>query len=140
MFSAILPSTRERRRHMRAVTAIGDAINRRDWDAARSLITPDFTMADQFGNEVVGAEEFLSSLLDFYKVAGDPKLVFDSIDPNREEVLVRGHLEDTTSNVRSATMWRFLFDGPLISRIEVTRANNEMTLPRFAKARRATAN
>ena len=139
MFSAILPSTRERRRHMRAVTAIGDAINRRDWNAAKGMLSPDFSMADQSGNEVSGPDEFLSSVRQFFDVLGDPKLVFDSIDPNREEVLVRGHLEDTTSNVRSATMWRFLFDGPLISRIEVTRANNEMTVPRFAAARRATA-
>ena len=140
MFSAILPSTRERRRHMRAVTAIGDAINRRDWNAAKDMLTPDFSMADQSGNEVSGPEEFLNSVRQFYDVLGDPRLVFDSIDPNREEVLVRGHLDNTTSQVRSPTMWRFLFDGPLISRIEVTRANNEMTLPRFATARRAKAN
>ncbi|MXO96155.1 hypothetical protein GRI34_06950 [Erythrobacter aquimaris] len=139
MFLAILPSTRERRRHMRAVTAIGDAINRRDWNAVKNLLSPDFSMTDQSGNEVCGAEEFLNSIQQFYEVLGDPKLIFDSIDPNREEVLVRGHLENTVSDVRSPTMWRFLFDGPLIRRIEVTRTNNEMTLPRFAAARRATA-
>ncbi len=124
---------------MRAVTAICDALNHRDWNGARSLIAADFSIADQFGNEVVGADEFLRSFLDFCEAAGDPKLVFDSIDPNRDEVLVRGHIENTSSEVRSPTMWRFLFDGPLISRIEVTRANNEMTLPRFAKARRVVA-
>lgn len=125
---------------MRAVTAIGDAINRRDWNAAKGMLTPDFSMADQSGNEVSGSDEFLSSLRRFYDVIGDPKLVFDSIDPNREEVLVRGRLDNTTSQVRAPTMWRFLFEGPLISRIEVTRANNEMTVPRFAAARRAKAN
>ena len=139
MFSAILPSTRERRRHMRAVTSIGHALDRCDWDAVKDLISPDFSMADQFGNEVVGADEFIASVREFYEVIGAPKLIFDSIDPHREEVLVRGHLEDTNSDVRSPTMWRFVFDGALISRIEVTRANNEMTVPRFAVSRRAVA-
>lgn len=139
MFSAILPSTRHRRRHMRAVRGVADALNSKDWTALAALLTPDFTMADQGGSEISGRDNMLAELKAFYAAAGDPHLIFESIDPNRDEVLVRGSFSATNSKIQSPTMWRFLFDGPHICRIEVTRANGEMTLPRFAATRRAHA-
>ena len=122
---------------MRAVRGFGDALNRNDREAARQFLADDVLIVDQSGNDIQGADEYLTAYFAYAKAAGNPKIVLDSVDPNREEVLVRGHLAGGSEEVSAPTMWRVIFDGPLIAHVEITRTDNSMTVASFAAQNRA---
>ena len=139
MFPAILPSTRERRRHVRAVRSFRDALNRRDMDAVGAHVAPDIVVVDQSGHRIEGRDDYLVMQRSFLEAAGRPTIVLDTVEPNREEVLVRGRVEGGDHRVNGAIMWRISFQGPLISQVEITRDADGITLPRFASSRSAAA-
>lgn len=132
MIPAILPSTRERRRHVRAVQSFRDALNRRDMDAVRNHVAPDIVVCDQSGHRIEGRERYLAMQDSFLKAAGYPTIILDSVEPNRDEVLVRGHVEGGDQRVNGTIMWRVSFEGQSISQIEITRSADGISLPRFA--------
>ena len=86
-----------------------------------------------------GLDEIIESDREFRIQAGRPKVVLDSLDHTREEVLVRGHMDSDLPTINGPLMWRAEFDGNLIKRVEVTRPSELMSAPLYAAQRRQRA-
>ena len=132
MLSAVLETFRPKARRENSVREFVAAANAGDYDVAQKLLAEDFVIVDVKGSTVVGRDNFIREDRRFRNAAGQPLLVLESIDHNREEVLVRGHLEGGVEDVSGPTMWRVGFRGNKIAHVEVTRAMSNVTMPAFA--------
>ena len=132
MLSAVLETFRPKARRENSVREFVAAANAGDYDAAGELLTDDFVIADVNGSEVSGKDDFIREDRRFRNAAGQPLLVLESIDHNRGEVLVRGHMEGGVEDVSGPTMWRVGFRGDKIAHVEVTRAMSNVTMPAYA--------
>lgn len=105
-------------------------LNEQEIAAACELLTPSFLMSDDWGAQIAGRDNFLIAMEAFTALA-KPKIELTSILPHGEELLVRGYIRTAQPGIGSESFWRIGFESGAISRIEVTRRNSEMTLPRF---------
>ncbi len=137
MFMRWFKKERLRADRSEMVRVLIDALNERDYVAARAVIADEVVMKDVGGSTIRGIETFFEAQEAFSAAANHPRLIVDTVDDNDGDVLLRGHLETGVREINGTSFWRFAFSGGKISRIEVTGSKNQMTLPRFANARKA---
>jgi ketosteroid isomerase-like protein len=128
----IVPALRCKHRRIATTRAFVDAMNARDHADALPLMADHMAFVDISGKKILGRDEILA-VDDAFRDANDNAQVrILTIDAHDDAVLVRGYLESEMAEVAGDTMWRVDFDGPVITAITVTRADNGMTLPKFA--------
>ena len=112
------------------------AVNAREYDRAREFATEGFVFADTGGGMIEGVEAFIELAPDYYSSAGFPTVIVSDLFQSRDVVLARGHLTGGSDSIDAATLWRIQFDDTKISRVDVTRAEGQPTLPSYAAKHR----
>ena len=134
MLRFLFPRQYARHARIRTVRRLIDATNERRFDVIESLLTPDVVMTDVGGSKITGRDRFIAVQRDYIERSGGYRIVLDTVDGNRGEVLATGHLESATEELSGRSMWRLIFEGDLISHIQVTRERGRMTMPKYARA------
>ena len=116
----------------RCVHDFVDAINRMEYDSIADFMIADVVFADVRGDSLEGREAWVREHRRFRDAAGAPNVVIETLDHNRDEVLVRGYLDSPSPEINGPTMWRISFHRSRIAHIEVTRQYSQVTLPSFA--------
>jgi limonene-1,2-epoxide hydrolase len=123
---------RRKRQRIATTRAFIDAMNARNHADALPLMADHMAFIDTSGKTIKGRDEVLAVDRAFRDANDNAQVRIRTIDAHDHAVLVRGYLESDMAEVAGDTMWRVDFDGPVISAITVTRADNAMTLPKFA--------
>ena len=131
MLSAILNRVSSKRQREALVRNLVSAVSRMDYSEIDKYLTEDFRFSDATGRSIVGRDRYIEEDRKFREAAGCPATVIDSLDHNRGEVLLRGHLESDVAEIAGPTMWRLFFRDGRISSAEGTRSFAQMTLPQY---------
>ena len=132
MLKRIVPALRCKHQRIATTRAFVDAMNARNNAEALPLMAAHMAFVDISGKKISGRDEILAVDGAFRDANDNAQVRIRTIDAHDDAVLVRGYLESDMAEVSGDTMWRVDFDGPVISAITVTRADNGMTLPKFA--------
>lgn len=132
MLSALFPHLRERRTRENAVRAFVDSLNRRQYRRTAEYVSEDVVFSDVSGDAIKGLDRMIDAVERFRKSSDWPEIVIESADYSDGDVLLRGRLDTSVREIAGDTFWRVGFDDDMISAIEVTRANGNMTVPRYA--------
>ncbi len=132
MLSTIFNRVSQKRKREMLVRDLVSAVSRMDYSNIDQYLTEDFRFYDATGRSIVGRDRYIEEDRRFREAAGRPATVIDSLDHNRGEVLLRGHLESEIEEIGGPTMWRVLFRDGRICSAEVTRSLAQMTLPEYA--------
>lgn len=131
MLSAILNRVSSKRQREALVRNLVSAVSRMDYSEVDKYLTKDFRFSDATGRSIIGRDKYIREDRKFREAAGCPATVIDSLDHNRGEVLLRGHLESDIDEIAGPTMWRLLFRDGRICSAEVTRSFAQLTLPQY---------
>jgi hypothetical protein len=125
-------SGRRRVAHEKCVRGFVSAMNGKSSAKIDNFLTSDIEFRDLGGASVIGIDAFFENSGKFRKASGSPHLEIDTLDHNGDEILLRGHLLGGVPEVNGPTMWHIFFRDRMICRVEVARADGQLTMPRFA--------
>lgn len=132
MFSSVFKFTSRKATRQQRIRDCVDALNARRFEEACALLADDVTVSDANAREICGRDEVMKSERGIAQRFPDRKLVIESMLNHRDTVLIRGNFESVDPEVAGPALWQVEFDGIKISRIEVTRGEKHVTLPKFA--------
>ena len=112
-----------------------EIVNARTYERAREFATPDFIFADTSGGRIDGVEAFIAAAPSYYASTGFPEIVVTEMSHQGNVTLARGFLRGGTGTIDAATFWLIQFKGGKVSRVDVTRAGEQPTLPSYAGRR-----
>ena len=105
------------------------ALNDLDYERFAQMLHPQVIVLNAHGSTTKGRDAFIDHDRQFRLSPALPKIVINDIAHHDAEVLVSGYLKSEDPSVGGPTMWRVEFEGGLISRIEITRSqDNPMAL------------
>ena len=125
-----------RRRRIAMVRQLAGFFDNLDYDAARPMLSPDLVVVDGLGRRIEGRETVIKADRDFRIAAGRPRMHINEILTTADDVLVTGVLEGNSAEVTGPSFWRISFSGDLVSRIEITRNPDQMTVARYYSLRK----
>lgn len=111
---------------------LASCLNERAYARLPDIVSEDIVIADVNARQFSGRDRMLSSEREYSRRIPDRKLVIETMHHYEDAVLVSGRFESRNVDVAGPAMWRVGFSGDKIARIDVTRADNQMTLPKFA--------
>ncbi|QZD94928.1 nuclear transport factor 2 family protein [Qipengyuania gelatinilytica] len=132
MFSSVFRFSSRKATRQQCIRDCVDSFNARNFDAAKACLTEDVKVCDANLREIRGRDNFLQFEAEISRRFPDRKLVVDEMHNHRGSVLVRGHFESRFEEVAGQALWQVEFDGNRISRVDVTRDQQRLTLPQFA--------
>ena len=132
MLSRIFNFGRAKHRREAVVRDLIAAVNSMDYARVSELLTEDFSYYDASGKGIEGRDRFIEEDRRFREASGNAPIVVESLDHNRGEVLLRGHLESDMEEISGPTLWRIIFEGEKVACADVTRSHSNLTLPAFA--------
>ena len=135
MAIGILDLFRPKRHRERIIRDFVEVANGMQFDRFGRYLTDDFVFSDTSGSSVEGLAAYIEEERAFREATGNPRVIIDSLDHFRGDILLRGHLDTDVEEIAGQTMWRVAFRNKKISSAEVTRQNSGLTVPSYARRR-----
>ena len=132
MFSSVFRFSSRKANRQQSILRCVDCLNARDFEGAKAYLTQDVMVCDGNFREIRGRDDLLRWEADIAERFPDRKLIIDDMNNHNDSVLMRGHFESRFAEVSGLALWQIEFDGKRISRIDVTRDQQRVTLPQFA--------
>lgn len=121
MIWGTLFSRRPRQQREESVRMLADALNALDYERAGYLLADDIVVFNSRRGTINGRANFIEDDRSFRTSVSGLRIEIADLIHHDHEVLVRGELKSDRPDIGGPTLWRLEFDGPLISRIEITR-------------------
>lgn len=134
MFLGVFQIASKKAARERAIRNCVDCFNARRYAPAAAYLTEDVQVCDTNTREISGRDEVLRCERQIGEFFPDRNLVIETMHEHRGSVLVRGHFESDHGDVAGPALWQVDFEGDKIARVEVTRREKHITLPKFALA------
>ncbi|MBT8427404.1 MAG: nuclear transport factor 2 family protein [Erythrobacter sp.] len=132
MFSSVFKFSSRKATRQQCIRDCVDCFNARDYKDAEVYFAEDVKVRDGNFREIRGRDELLRIEAEIARRFPDRKLTIDEMNNHRGSVLVRGHFESRFDEVAGLALWQVEFEGNRISRVDVTRDQQQITLPKFA--------
>lgn len=132
MFLSVFKFSSRKATRQQCIRDCVDCFNARDIEGAKAYLTKDVKVCDGNFREIRGRDDLLKCEAGIAERFPDRKLIIDEMNNHNDSVLVRGHFESRFDEVAGLALWQVEFDGNRISRIDVTRDQQRVTLPQFA--------
>ena len=108
---------------------MSEALNARDYDTARTLLSPNMHYVDLAGSRIDGPADYIEAQRALHRLVPDLRGVMSEVLHNGDEVMVKGRFESRqASEFNVEGMWTICFDGALICSIATYRAGNAIPL------------
>ncbi len=121
----------DRRRRSGVVNDLVSALNALDYKVVRRLLSPQVEVTDAVGRQISGVDAFIASDREFRTRAGQPRIEVLAAIENADGILISGMVHSTNRALSGPACWRLAFDGERVSRIEITRSDQHMTVTKF---------
>jgi hypothetical protein len=109
-----------------------EAVNARDWEALRRLLSSGFQYRDRDGNRLDSPQTFVAALQAMVANAPDFRLEVDSYQRLDATVLMRGRTASANRDLRSESVWKMEIRRGRIRSLESYHANEAMKLYGYA--------
>ncbi|MBX7533320.1 nuclear transport factor 2 family protein [Qipengyuania sp. 1XM1-15A] len=132
MFSSVFKFSSRKATRQHCIRNCVDCFNARDFKGAQAYLAEDIKVCDGNFREIRGRDELLKCEAGIAERYPDRKVIIEEMNNHNGCVLVRGRFESRFDEIAGLALWQVEFDGNRISRIDVTRDQQRVTLPQFA--------
>ena len=132
MFLSVFKFSSRKATRQQVIRDCVDCFNARRYEKANALFAEDVYVCDGNAREISGREALIACERELAQRYTDRKHVNETMHNHRETVLIRGQVESVHEEIAGPVLWQVEFEGGKISRIEVTREEKHLTLPKFA--------